>query len=161
MRLIQLIGCFAISATLISCGGSGASGDPANSGAPNTTKRQPPASPQEAEASTAPHVSVPAGPPPKKIVIEELKRGHGPPVKVGQVFTINFVGVYYKTGKPFETHWGKSPFVWHFGTNELVKGLEIGLKGMRVGGRRKLIVPSRLAYKSGARVYLVEMLALE
>jgi peptidylprolyl isomerase len=155
---MQLIGCFAVSAALISCGGSGAAGDSAASGAPSATHS---ASPHGAEASTAPRVSVPAGPPPKKIIIEELKRGHGPPIKAGQTLTANYVGVNYRTGKPFETSWGKSTLSLRFGTNSMVKGLEVGVKGMRVGGRRKLIVPSRLAYNRGAVVYLVEMLALE
>lgn len=102
---------------------------------------------------------VPSGPPPKKMVIEELKKGHGASIKAGQQFTANFVGVNYKTGKPFETDWEPSPFSWHFGTHEMVRGLEVGLRGMRVGERRKLIVPSHLAYGRGALVYLVELLA--
>jgi peptidylprolyl isomerase len=95
------------------------------------------------------------------MIVRELKEGHGARIKAGQLFTANMVGVNYKTGKPFETDWGKSAFHWRFGTGETVKRLEIGLRGMRVGGRRKLIVPSGLAYQTGALVYLIELLAVE
>lgn len=60
-----------------------------------------------------------------------------------------------------EDAWGRRAFTWVWGVEELVDGLEIGLEGMRVGGRRELIVPSRFAYDSGARIYLVELLKIK
>ena len=47
------------------------------------------------------------------------------------------------------------------GSGEVRDGWETGLKGMRVGGRRELILPSMLAYGTGALIYIVELLAIE
>jgi FKBP-type peptidyl-prolyl cis-trans isomerase len=113
-------------------------------------------------AATAPKVRVPPGPPPTKLIVKDLKKGSGPPLESGQRIRINYIGVTYKTGKPFEVKWGKTgPFTFNYGSGELIEGWEIGLKGMKVGGRRELIVPSKLAYDSGALVYVIELIANE
>jgi FKBP-type peptidyl-prolyl cis-trans isomerase len=91
------------------------------------------------------------------VVAKDLKSGRGALLQFAQEFTLNYVAVDYETGKRLERFWGRSAFTWVWGVEELVDCLEIGLKGMRVGGLRELIVPSRFAYDSGARVYLVEL----
>ncbi len=94
------------------------------------------------------------------MVIKDLEVGRGAVLKSAQEFTLNYVALDYKTGERLETAWGPSAFRWVWGLERLVAGMEIGLKGMRVGGLRELIVPSRLAYDSGARIYLLELLKL-
>lgn len=162
MKVTQIIGYFIALTALAACGGSNSVSSESNSSsASTTTARQNPASLKAEGSPTPPRVVVPKSPPPKKIIVRDPKEGHGARIKAGQQFTANMVSVNYRTGKPFETSWGRSAFRWRFGRGEMVKGLEIGFKGMRVGGRRELIVPARLAYGRDAVVYLIELLAVE
>lgn len=113
-------------------------------------------------AKKQPKVTVPPGPPPKNLVVRQLKKGFGTLAKWGDRLGVQYVGVNYKTHKEFEVFWGKTgPFFFNFGSGEVRDGWEIGLKGIRVGGRRELILPSRLAYGTGALVYVVELLSIE
>jgi peptidylprolyl isomerase len=112
-------------------------------------------------APRPPTIELPTGPPPEKVVVEELKRGHGAQLRFAQEFTLNYVALDYETGEQLEDAWGRQAFTWVWGVEELVEGLEIGLEGMRVGGRRELIVPGRFAYGSAARIYLVELLRVK
>jgi peptidylprolyl isomerase len=112
-------------------------------------------------AKTPPKVSAPPGPPPKELVAEVLKRGSGEAARPGDYLTVQYVGVNYKTGEQFEAHWQRNPWQFTLGAGEVRKGWELGLKRIRVGERRKLIVPSRLAYGTGALVYVIELLSIE
>lgn len=113
-------------------------------------------------AKELPRIAVPHGPPPKKLVVRQLKRGFGAAAHWGERLGVQFVGVDYKTGKAFEVRWQQpQPFSFNFGEGEVRKGWEIGLKGMRIGGRRELILPSRLAYGTGPLLYVVELLSIE
>ncbi len=111
-----------------------------------------------------PRVRVPPGPPPKRLIVRDIRRGSGaaiPPNKHVQVNT-NFVAVSYRTGKTYEVRWQpKGSFSIGFGPGLEIKGWEKGLVGMRVGGRRELVVPSELAYGQGALVYVVDLLGVE
>ena len=63
--------------------------------------------------------------------------------------TVNYVGVLYKTGKVFDASWKHNEtFSFELGAGEVIRGWEQGVVGMRVGGRRELIIPSKLAYGS-------------
>ncbi|MDX6602940.1 MAG: hypothetical protein QOF13_2142 [Solirubrobacterales bacterium] len=108
-----------------------------------------------------PKIHISNAPPPKKLVVKDLVPGTGPVLAKGDTMVVNEVGVNYKTGQEFETTWGSRPSRFPFGTNEIIDGWEQGLVGMRVGGRRELIIPSKLAYKTGALVYVVDLLAVE
>lgn len=110
-----------------------------------------------------PKVVVPSGPPPTELVVRDLKKGTLDEVKPKQRLRVNYIGVTHKTGKPFEVNWGKKPlpFIFTYGVGEVIEGWERGLKGMRVGGRRELIVPSKMAYNTGALVYVIELLQNE
>ncbi|HEX6753888.1 MAG TPA: FKBP-type peptidyl-prolyl cis-trans isomerase [Solirubrobacterales bacterium] len=108
-----------------------------------------------------PKVSVPSGPPPTELVVEDLKIGKGPVTRPFSRLAVHFVAVDYKSGKVFETRWDKQPFVFEYNHGLPMQGWEEGLKGMRVGGRRKMLVPSHLAYKEGSIVYVVDLLAVE
>jgi peptidylprolyl isomerase len=110
-----------------------------------------------------PKVTVPPGPPPRNLVVKVLKKGIGNiRAKWGQRLTVHFVGVNYKTKEQFEAFWGKdNVFSFTFGSGEVRDGWETGLKGMKLGGQRELILPSRLAYGTGALLYVVELVAIE
>src|SRR6187402_1186357 len=87
-----------------------------------------------------PEVVVPSEPPPSELVVNVLDEGDGPALEKGDKFVIQFVGVNYETGKPFETHWGKKSTFYYY-DDELIEAWETGLEGMKVGERRELVVP--------------------
>jgi peptidylprolyl isomerase len=96
-----------------------------------------------------PKVTVPKGDPPKKLVIKDLKKGDGPVVRRGDTVTVHYVGVDYKTGEQFDASWDRGePFPLQLGAGQVIPGWERGVAGMRVGGRRELIIPPKLAYGS-------------
>lgn len=83
---------------------------------------------------------------PRRLLIRERMRGLGVAAKDGEKLTVNYVGALYN-GKVFDTSWArKEPFTFRLGSGEVIKGWERGLRGMRVGGRRELIIPAREAY---------------
>lgn len=114
------------------------------SSAPNASS-----TPSSATASSAeaPKVSIPAGAPPVGLVTEDLVVGNGAIAATGMELTVQFVGVEWSTGQTFDSSYAKGePFTFTLGANEVISGWEIGLADMRVGSRRKLIVPSNMAY---------------
>ena len=102
---------------------------------------------------------IPHGPAPKQVVIRDLKVGKGPVLKHGDNFLARYVDLTYSEAYVAEPYW-HSPSSYLFGWGHYKKGWEIGLRGIRVGGIRELIVPSRMAYKNGARVYIVQAVKL-
>jgi peptidylprolyl isomerase len=99
------------------------------------------------DTSTKPVIEVPSGPPPKKLEIKDIVTGDGAPAQVGQELTVQYVGVDYSTGQEFDTSWGDpQPFQFQLGSGQVIKGWDQGIVGMKVGGRRELIIPPKLAY---------------
>ena len=97
--------------------------------------------------SKEPTVTPPSGPAPTKLVTKELIVGTGPEAKAGDSVTVNYVGVLYKGGKVFDASWKRNetfPFV--LGKSQVIPGWEQGIVGMKVGGRRELIIPASEAY---------------
>ncbi len=162
MERFLLLACFSISIAVAGCGGSGAQDVSGRPEASSTHAAQQSVPVEEVTGAPTPRrPRIPPGPPPKKVVIKDLKKGPGIRIQPRDGFTANFVALEYETGKEVETFWGESAFKWFWRRNQLTKGWEIGLEGMRVGGQRELIVPSKLAYDSGARVYFVELLKVD
>jgi peptidylprolyl isomerase len=96
---------------------------------------------------TKPKVTVPTGAPPKKLEVEELEEGNGDEAKSGKEVTVQYVGVNYKNGKEFDSSWSRNePFSFTLGAGEVIPGWDQGVEGMKVGGRRELIIPPELAY---------------
>ncbi|HET9677775.1 MAG TPA: FKBP-type peptidyl-prolyl cis-trans isomerase [Solirubrobacterales bacterium] len=97
-----------------------------------------------------PKVVLPKGPPPKGLVIKDLKDGTGPAAHAGDELVFHYVEVDYKTGKEYDSSWGRGrPFSFTLGSGSLFLGWEEGLEGMRVGGRRELITPPNWAFEPG------------
>jgi peptidylprolyl isomerase len=133
--------------------------------APAATTPKPPS-----PLSKKPVVAVPSGPPPGKLVVKDLVTGSGATAKKGSSITVNYVGVLYKGGKEFDSSWktGKPFAPFQLGQGSVIPGWDQGLVGMKVGGRRELIIPPNLAYgKSGSGpipanatlVFVVDLLA--
>ncbi len=99
------------------------------------------------ETATKPKVTVPSGPPPKKLEIKDLKQGSGQAAKAGDALTVQYVGVNYANGKQFDASWDRGqPFQFQLGAGMVIPGWDKGLVGMKPGGRRELIIPPDLAY---------------
>lgn len=94
----------------------------------------------------APSVTLPSGPLPKKLVIEELKKGTGATARTGDNVVVRYVGVVYQTQRELDREW-RHPFTYELGSHQQLEGWEKGIPGMKVGGRRKVIVPPALAYE--------------
>lgn len=103
--------------------------------------------PLPAALNTKPKVVPPSGAPPKKLIVKDLIKGTGPAAKPGSTVTVQYVGVLYKGGKQFDASWndgsGKPVTLPLTG---VIKGWQAGIPGMKVGGRRELIIPANLGY---------------
>lgn len=103
--------------------------------------------PTSGPLSKEPKVTPPTGPAPTKLETKELITGTGAEAKDGDTVTVNYLGVLYKTGKEFNASWeAKQPFTFLLGKAQVIAGWEQGIPGMKVGGRRELIIPASLAY---------------
>jgi peptidylprolyl isomerase len=100
--------------------------------------------------SKEPAVTVPGGPPPKKLVVKDLIVGHGKAATASSTVTVNYVGVLYKNGKAFDSSWKRGQPTT-FPLSGVIPGWTQGIPGMKVGGRRELIIPPSLAYKNQAQ----------
>jgi FKBP-type peptidyl-prolyl cis-trans isomerase len=103
--------------------------------------------PTSGPLATEPKVTPPTGPAPTKLVTKDLIAGTGAEAKSGDTVTVNYVGVLYKGGKEFDASWKrKEPFQFALGKGQVIPGWDRGVAGMKVGGRRELIIPSSLGY---------------
>ncbi|GGY87890.1 FKBP-type peptidyl-prolyl cis-trans isomerase [Streptomyces nitrosporeus] len=96
---------------------------------------------------TKPGVEVPKGEAPTGLTVRDLVAGDGPEAQPGRVVRIHYVGVTFASGREFDSSWEQDrPFKFAVGGGRVVKGLDRGVRGMRAGGRREIIVPPRLGY---------------
>ncbi|HXL90559.1 MAG TPA: FKBP-type peptidyl-prolyl cis-trans isomerase [Streptosporangiaceae bacterium] len=94
-----------------------------------------------------PEIDFPEGPAPADLEITEIWEGDGPQAKAGDQVKVHYVGVAYSTGEEFDASWNRgSPLEFQLGAGRVIAGWDQGLQGMKVGGRRKLVIPSHLAY---------------
>ncbi|MFD5365777.1 FKBP-type peptidyl-prolyl cis-trans isomerase [Streptomyces sp. NPDC127103] len=96
---------------------------------------------------TKPRIDIPEGAPPTELTVRDLVVGDGPEAKPGNVVQVHYVGVTFASGKEFDASWDRGqPFKFAVGGGRVIKGWDRGIRGMRVGGRREIIVPPRLGY---------------
>src|SRR2546427_7309338 len=94
-----------------------------------------------------PEVDRPDGPPPADLEVTDLNVGDGPEAAAGQVVSVHYVGVAHSTGEEFDASWNRGqPLRFPLGQGHVIPGWDQGVQGMRVGGRRKLVIPPELAY---------------
>jgi peptidylprolyl isomerase len=140
--LALLITASVIALTAVGCGGGDDSTD-------STAASESPsgAAAESSAEKTKPKVEVPSGAPPTKLEIEEIEPGTGPEAKAEDLVTVQYVGVNYKSGKEFDASWDRGePFTFTRGAGEVIPGWDQGVEGMKVGGRRELIIPPELGY---------------
>jgi peptidylprolyl isomerase len=154
-RAIALLATLAAAVLIAGCGSSGSSStitignensaDNALVKGGETTAT----TPTSGALATEPKVTPPSGPPPTTLQTKDLIVGTGAEAKPGQSVTVNYVGVLYKGGKEFDASWRrKEPFTFALGKGAVIAGWDQGIAGMKVGGRRELIIPASLAYGS-------------
>lgn len=94
-----------------------------------------------------PEIDYPDGPPPADLEITDVSVGAGEEAKPGQQVEVHYVGVSYSTGEEFDASWNRGQtFSFPLGGGRVIKGWDQGVAGMKVGGRRKLVIPAHLAY---------------
>jgi peptidylprolyl isomerase len=159
-RALPVLAALAAAALLAGCGGSSGSSGTIGVGNENKSDQtlvkagETPAAktPTSGPLATEPKVTPPSGPAPAKLEKKDLITGTGKEAKAGDTVSVNYVGVLYKGGKEFDASWKrKEPFQFKLGQGQVIKGWDEGVPGMKVGGRRELVIPAELAYgKTGS-----------
>lgn len=94
-----------------------------------------------------PEVDFPEGEPPADLVIVDEIVGDGAEAAAGQTVVAHYVGVAFSTGEEFDSSWSRGdPLAFPLGAGRVIKGWDHGLVGMKVGGRRRLVIPPHLGY---------------
>ncbi|MFE5485067.1 FKBP-type peptidyl-prolyl cis-trans isomerase [Streptomyces sp. NPDC056527] len=94
-----------------------------------------------------PEVDFPGGEPPADLEIKDIWEGDGPEAKAGAMVSVHYVGVSFSTGEEFDSSWNRgTPLQFQLGAGQVIAGWDQGVQGMKVGGRRQLIIPAHLAY---------------
>lgn len=136
MRVRVLVGCGVVALlAVVSCSGPSRGTQPqveASSGNPDK-----------------PAVEIPAGPAPSSLRVDDVRPGTGAEAQPGKTLRVHYVGVAFSTRAQFDASWDRDqPLPFVLGQGEVIEGWDEGLVGMKVGGRRRLIIPPDLAYGS-------------
>lgn len=145
-KLLLIIGACLALFVVAGCGSDDSS---TTSSSGSTEEASAPEETESTKKKTKPKVKQPKGAPPKQLVTNDLEEGTGAEAKAGDEITVQYVGVNYKTGKEFDSSWSRSePFTFTLGEGFVIPGWEEGFEGMKVGGRRELVIPPDLGYGS-------------
>ena len=105
-----------------------------------------PAAGSSGPGATKPTVSLPASAP-STLQSTDLIVGTGTEATAGRVVTVQYVGVSFTTKKQFDASWDRgTPFTFQLGAGRVIPGWDQGVVGMKVGGRRELVIPPSLGY---------------
>lgn len=184
--LIILALCAALATAVAGCGGSsdsstGSTESSASTEAGESSNKSGESSGESGESvpkasptakKTKPTVTVPKGVSPKNFATKEIEEGTGPEAKTGDKVTVQYVGVGYDSEEEFDSSWSRNePFPFTLGAGEVIKGWDQGVVGMKVGGRRELLIPGSLAYGPEGRpptigpnetlIFVIDLLAVE
>ncbi len=108
------------------------------------------------------------GTPPEKVVTKDLVVGKGETAKASATVTVQYVGALYSDGSVFDSSWASGPIP--FALSGVVPGFAEGIVGMKVGGRREIVIPSALGYGPAAQpgipanstlVFIVDLIELK
>lgn len=120
------------------------SGGATQASVPKTTP-----TPTSGPLSKKPVITVPKTPAPKSLVVKDLVPGTGKVAKPGDTITVNYVGDLYSNGQEFDSSWKRNTTFTtplKSGVGGVIEGWVKGIAGMKVGGRRELIIPPSLGY---------------
>ncbi|HET7690187.1 MAG TPA: FKBP-type peptidyl-prolyl cis-trans isomerase [Nocardioidaceae bacterium] len=94
-----------------------------------------------------PEIDFPDGPPPTDLEITDISEGDGTEATAGKTVSVHYVGVAHSTGEQFDASYDRgSPLEFRLGVGQVISGWDNGVQGMKVGGRRKLVIPPHLGY---------------
>ena len=87
------------------------------------------------------------GPPPADLEVTDIVIGEGAQAGHKSRLAMHYVGVAHSTGEEFDSSWGRGePLRFQLGIGQVIAGWDQGVLGMRVGGRRRLVIPPHLGY---------------
>jgi len=115
---------------------------------PTATTGEAPVVTNAKDLKSKPQIEKPAGDPPTALVKKDLVVGKGPAIRQGQLASMQYVGISYSTGEQFDASWdrGAQPFQFPLGGGQVIPGWDEGIPGMKVGGRRILVIPPEQGY---------------
>jgi peptidylprolyl isomerase len=94
-----------------------------------------------------PEIDFPEGPPPSDLEITDLTEGSGDEATAGSTVSVHYVGVAHSTGEEFDASYNRgAPLDFRLGVGQVISGWDQGVQGMKVGGRRRLVIPPHLGY---------------
>ncbi|MEU6552523.1 FKBP-type peptidyl-prolyl cis-trans isomerase [Streptomyces sp. NPDC046915] len=94
-----------------------------------------------------PEIDFPGGEPPADLEIKDIWEGDGEVAAAGDFVKVHYVGVAFSTGEEFDASWNRgTPLDFQLGVAQVIQGWDKGVQGMKVGGRRQLVIPAHLAY---------------
>lgn len=94
-----------------------------------------------------PEIDFPDTPPPTELVITDVTVGEGSEAAAGRTVTAHYVGVAHSSGEEFDASYNRGePLSFRLGVGQVISGWDQGIAGMKVGGRRQLVIPPHLAY---------------
>jgi len=94
---------------------------------------------------TKPEIDRPDGPAPSALTIGDIVVGEGAEARPGDTVEVHYVGVEFDSGEEFDASWNRGESI-EFPLRGLIQGWQDGIPGMKVGGRRELVIPPHLAY---------------
>ncbi|WP_104108100.1 MULTISPECIES: FKBP-type peptidyl-prolyl cis-trans isomerase [Nocardioides] len=94
-----------------------------------------------------PEVDPHLGDAPTDLEVTDLVEGDGTEAKTGSTVSVHYVGVAHSTGEEFDASYNRgAPLQFRLGIGQVIAGWDQGVSGMKVGGRRRLVIPPHLAY---------------
>jgi peptidylprolyl isomerase len=94
-----------------------------------------------------PEIDFPDGPPPTDLEVTDLNEGDGAEATSGSTVSVHYVGVAHSTGEEFDASYNRgAPLDFRLGVGQVISGWDQGVQGMKVGGRRRLVIPPHLGY---------------
>jgi peptidylprolyl isomerase len=94
-----------------------------------------------------PEIEFPDPEAPADLVVTEVREGDGDEAVAGRQVLVHYVGVAHSTGEEFDASYNRGePLSFRLGVGQVISGWDQGVQGMRVGGRRQLVIPPHLGY---------------
>jgi peptidylprolyl isomerase len=94
-----------------------------------------------------PEIEFPDPEPPADLVVTEVREGDGDEAVAGKQVLVHYVGVAHSTGEEFDASYNRGePLSFRLGVGQVISGWDQGVQGMKVGGRRQLVIPPHLGY---------------
>ena len=85
--------------------------------------------------------------PPTDLVVTDITEGDGAVATSGSTVEVHYVGVSHSTGEEFDASYNRGqPLSFRLGVGQVISGWDQGVTGMKVGGRRQLVIPPHLGY---------------